>query len=292
MFARLASFLRQILPKPWRPGRALVPVVNLSGIIGVSTPLRPGLMLSGVAPLLDKAFGMRGAKAVALVINSPGGSAVQSHLIFNRVRQLSAEKKLPVFAFVEDVAASGGYMIACAADEIVADISSIVGSIGVVGASFGFVEAMKKLGVERRVYTAGENKVMLDPFQPENPEHVERLKALQAEIHSNFIGLVRTSRGARLTGPEKTLFSGEYWLAGPALQFGLIDRIGDVRTVMREKFGEDVQLPVIAGGRKLLSRLVPGMKLAGFAAGNVDIGMADEIVSTMEARAIWARFGF
>jgi serine protease SohB len=291
MFARLANFLRLALPKRWRGGKALVPVVNLSGIIGVSTPLRPGLMLSGVAPLLDKAFGMKGAKAVALVINSPGGSAVQSHLIFARVRQLAAEKKLPVFAFVEDVAASGGYMIACAADEIVADSSSIVGSIGVVGASFGFVEAMKKLGVERRVYTAGENKVMLDPFQPENPEHVARIKALQADIHGNFIGLVKTSRGAKLTGPEKTLFSGEYWLAGPALEYGLIDRVGDLRTVMREKFGEDVQLPVVAASKRFFSRFVPGMKLASVV-GGADIGMTDEFVSTIEARAIWARFGF
>ena len=291
MFARLADFLRPILPKSWVSNRAIVPVVNLSGVIGISTPLRPGLMLSGVAPLLDKAFGTKGAKAVALVINSPGGSAVQSHLIFNRVRQLSAEKKLPVFAFVEDVAASGGYMIACAADEIIADASSIVGSIGVVGASFGFVEAMKKLGIERRVYTAGENKVTLDPFQPEKAEDVDTLKALQAEIHSNFIGLVRESRGVRLTGPEKTLFSGEYWLAGPALEYGLIDRIGDIRSVLREKFGDKVQLPVIAPGRRFLSRLVPGMKLAGIA-GGAEIGLADEIVSTMEARAIWARFGF
>ncbi len=291
MFARLADFLRPILPKSWVSNRAIVPVVNLSGVIGISTPLRPGLMLSGVAPLLDKAFGTKGAKAVALVINSPGGSAVQSHLIFNRVRQLSAEKKLTVFAFVEDVAASGGYMIACAADEIIADASSIVGSIGVVGASFGFVEAMKKLGIERRVYTAGENKVTLDPFQPEKAEDVDTLKALQAEIHSNFIGLVRESRGVRLTGPEKTLFSGEYWLAGPALEYGLIDRIGDIRSVLREKFGDKVQLPVIAPGRRFLSRLVPGMKLAGIA-GGAEIGLADEIVSTMEARAIWARFGF
>lgn len=288
MFASLAKFLRPLMPRRFR-GAAIVPVVHLSGVIGAVTPLRPGLTLSGVSPLLDKAFGMRGAKAVVLVINSPGGSAVQSHLIFTRVQQLSKEKQLPVVAFVEDVAASGGYMIACAADEIIADDSSIVGSIGVVGASFGFVDAIKKLGIERRIYTAGEHKVMLDPFKPEDPEDVARLKVLQAEIHSNFINLVKTSRGTRLTGPEKTLFSGEYWLAGTALSYGLIDRLGDLRTVMKERFGEDVLLPVVSKPRGMLSWFIPGAKLAALGDGD---RMTDEIVSTLEARAVWARFGF
>lgn len=291
MFARVAKLLRPILPKRWRSG-PVVPVVALSGVIGVSTPLRPGMTLSGVAPLLDKAFGMAGAKAVALVINSPGGSAVQSHLIFARIRQLSAEKKLPVFAFVEDVAASGGYMIACAADEIIADTSSIVGSIGVVGASFGFVEALKKLGIERRVYTAGEHKVSLDPFQPEDPEDVARLKMLQAEIHNNFIDLVKTSRGTRLTGPEKTLFSGEYWIAGTALSYGLIDRVGDIRAAMKERFGEDVLLPVMSPARGLFSRFIPRMSSSTQLVDAVNVRLTDDIMSTMEARAIWARFGF
>ena len=291
MFARVAKLLRPILPKRWRSG-PVVPVVALSGVIGVSTPLRPGMTLSGVAPLLDKAFGMAGAKAVALVINSPGGSAVQSHLIFARIRQLSAEKKLPVFAFVEDVAASGGYMIACAADEIIADTSSIVGSIGVVGASFGFVEALKKLGIERRVYTAGEHKVSLDPFQPEDPEDVARLKMLQAEIHNNFIDLVKTSRGTRLTGPEKTLFSGEYWIAGTALSYGLIDRVGDIRAAMKERFGDDVLLPVMSPVRGLFSRFIPRMSSSTQLVDAVNVRLTDDIMSTMEARAIWARFGF
>ena len=289
MFAPLAKLLRPILPKRLR-GAALVPVVNMAGVIGFTTPLRPGMTLASVSPLLDKAFGMRGAKAVALVINSPGGSAVQSHLIFMRVKQLSKEKKLPVVAFVEDVAASGGYMIACAADEIIADASSIVGSIGVVGASFGFVDAIRKLGVERRIYTAGEHKVMLDPFKPEDPEDVARLLVLQAEIHGNFINLVKESRGARLIGPEKTLFSGEYWLAGTALSYGLVDRLDDLRAVMKERFGEDVLLPIVSAPRGFFSRFVPGMKLA--AAFGDGERMTDDIVSTIEARAIWARFGF
>src|SRR5207244_1556815 len=175
LWPRGRELLRSALPKRWR-GVPLVPVVRLAGVIGFSTPLKPGLTLAGLARALDRAFGMRNAKAVALVINSPGGSAVQSHLIFRRIRQLAAEKNVPVIAFVEDVAASGGYIIACAGDEIVCDPSSIVGSIGVVGSSFGFHEALNKLGIERRVYTAGEKKVMLDPFLPEKPEDVAHIK--------------------------------------------------------------------------------------------------------------------
>src|SRR5262252_9667251 len=199
------------LPARLRRGSPVVPVVRLSGVIGAVTPLRPGMTLAGVAKTLEKAFATRNARAVALVINSPGGSPVQSRQIYLRIRQLAADKKLPVLVFVEDVAASGGYMIACAADEIICDPSSILGSIGVVGGSFGFTRLMEKLGVERRLYVAGEHKVMLDPFMPENPEDVERFKALQRDIHQDFIGLVKRSRGARLKGPEKTLFSGEYW---------------------------------------------------------------------------------
>jgi signal peptide peptidase SppA len=284
----LSSRLRRLIPRRWRSGVAVVPVVRLAGVIGFSTPLRPGLTLSGTARLLDKAFRQRGAKAVAIVINSPGGSAVQSHLIYSRIRQLAAERKLPVIAFVEDVAASGGFMIACAADEIICDPSSIVGSIGVVGATFGAHEAIKKLGIERRVYTAGEHKVMLDPFQPENPEDVARLQAIQHEIHRSFIGLVKDSRGPRLNGPEKTLFSGEYWVATTALGYGLIDRLGELRAIMRERYGEDVLMPVIAASRGLLGRLAPstGVSEPGWRS-----GLADEIVSAIEARALWARFG-
>jgi serine protease SohB len=285
---KFLSRLRRLVPRRWRAGVAVVPIVRLSGVIGFSTPLRPGLTLAGTARVFEKAFGMRGAKAVAIVINSPGGSAVQSHLIFARVRQLAAEKKLPVIAFVEDVAASGGFMIACAADEIVCDQSSIVGSIGVVGATFGFDQAIKKLGIERRVYTAGENKVMLDPFQPEKPEDVARLQAIQQEIHRNFIDLVKVRRGGRLTGPEKTLFSGEYWVASTALGYGLVDRLGELRTVLRERYGEDVLMPVVAAARGLFGRLAPSTQYAELAARP---GLADEVVSAIEARALWARFG-
>ena len=285
--ARLWQMLRTITPRRWRRDLAVVPVVRLAGVIGFSTPLRPGLTLSGIARTLDKAFKQRGVKAVALVINSPGGSAAQSHLIYLRIRQLAAEKGVPVMAFVEDVAASGGYMIACAAEEIVADATSIVGSIGVVGASFGFDEAIRRLGIERRVYTAGEHKVMLDPFQPEKPDDVERLRAIQNDIHECFIGLVKTSRGGRLTGPEEKLFSGEYWTGRKALEFGLVDRIGELRAVLRERFGEDVLTPLISASRGLLSRLAPASEVGE----TLRPGLADEVVSAIEARALWARFG-
>ncbi|HUI97136.1 MAG TPA: S49 family peptidase [Xanthobacteraceae bacterium] len=280
--------MRPIIPKRWR-GLPTVPVVRLTGVIGFSTPLRPGLTLAGVARALDRAFGMGKPKAVALAINSPGGSAVQSHLIYARIRQLAAEKSVPVIAFVEDVAASGGYMLACAADEIVCDPSSIVGSIGVVGASFGLHEAIHKLGIERRVYTAGEKKVMLDPFLPEKPEDVEHLKALQREVHETFIGLVKTSRGARLAGPENTLFSGEYWAAKTALGYGLIDRLGDLRAVLRERFGKDVLTPLVPAERGFFGRRVPGVGAA--TALGASASLAEDIVSAIEARAMWARYG-
>ncbi len=285
---RVRGWARAITPRRWRRGVAVVPVVRLAGVIGFSTPLRPGLTLFAIARTLDKAFKQKGIKAIALVINSPGGSAVQSHLIYQRIRQMAAEKKVPVLAFVEDVAASGGYLIACAGEEIVADASSIVGSIGVVGASFGFDEAIKRLGIERRVYTAGEHKVMLDPFQPEKPEDVERLRSIQKEIHEDFIGLVKTSRGARLSGSEQNLFSGEYWTGRTALAFGLVDRIGDIRSVLRERFGEEVLMPLIAPSRGLLSRLSSASEVLG---PHVGAGFADDALSAIETRALWARYG-
>src|SRR5499427_9613642 len=214
------------LPARLRRGSPVVPVVRLSGVIGAVTPLRPGMTLAGVAKTLEKAFATRNARAVALVINSPGGSPVQSRQIYLRIRQLAADKKLPVLVFVEDVAASGGYMIACAADEIICDPSSILGSIGVVGGSFGFQDLIRKIGVERRLYTAGEHKAMLDPFLPENPDDVERLKKLQREIHDDFIALVKSRRAGKLTSAEDDLFSGAYWTGRRALELGLVDAIG------------------------------------------------------------------
>jgi signal peptide peptidase SppA len=290
----LADRLLQFLPARLRPGAAVVPVLRLSGVIGAVTPLRPGMTLAGVARLLERAFSYRNAKAVALVINSPGGSPVQSRQIYLRIKQLAAEKKLKVLVFVEDVAASGGYMIACAGDEIFCDPSSILGSIGVVGGSFGFQEAIKKLGIERRLYTAGEHKAMLDPFLPENPDDVARLKAIQREIHDIFIALVKGSRGGRLNGADDTLFSGEYWAGESAIALGLADGVGDLRSTLRARYGEKVLTPVIAQPTGLLSGLF-GRKSPGASQLSVldsAAGLPDELISAVETRAIWAKFGF
>lgn len=296
LLAACRDVLSRLLPKRMRAGVPVVPVVRLSGVIGVTTPLRPGLTLAGCARALDRAFSMKRAKAVALAINSPGGSAAQSHLIYRRIRQLSEEKELPVIAFVEDVAASGGYMIACAADDIVCDPSSIVGSIGVIGASFGFNEAIRRLGIERRVYTAGERKSMLDPFLPEKPEDVARIKSLQADIHEQFIALVRARRANKICGPDEVLFSGEFWAGAAALNYGLVDEIGEIRSTLRDRFGDDVVTPLIGAERSLLGRFLPsGSRFAGYAfGGNAEAsaaGFADEIISAIEERATWARFG-
>jgi serine protease SohB len=292
LFASARELLRPVTPRRLWGDVSVVPVVRLAGVIGVSTPLRPGLMLASVARLLERAFAMRKARAVALLINSPGGSPVQSHLIYLRIRSLAAEKKLPVIAFAEDVAASGGYMLACAADEIICDPSSIVGSIGVLGGTFGFPRLMEKLGVERRIYTSGERKASLDPFLPEKPEEVERLKLIQREIHDDFITLVKERRGARLTGPETDLFSGEYWTGRTAVELGLADAVGDLRSVLRERFGDKVITPVIAPERSLLGRLRPGVGLWGVGLeGSGRDGFVDELISALEARALWARYG-
>ena len=287
LLAGARATLRPLLPKRWRGGTPVVPVVRLSGVIGLSTPLRPGLTLAHVARPLERAFAMRRARAVALLINSPGGSPVQSHLIYRRIRELAAEHGRRVIVFAEDLAASGGYMIACAADEIICDRHSIVGSIGVIGGSFGFAKLMEKLGIERRLYTSGEHKAMLDPFLPENPQDVERLKNVQREIHDSFISLVQESRGGRLNGPEESLFSGEYWTGKTAVALGLADGIGDLRSTLRQRYGDDVITPLISAPRGWFGRVQPGV---------LDLmpqrsNFAEEIVSALEARALWARFG-
>ena len=290
----LMDRLMEWVPARLRRARAVVPVVRLSGVIGAVTPLRPGMSLAGVARMLERAFATKNAKAVALVINSPGGSPVQSRQIYLRIRQLAAEKKLPVLVFVEDVAASGGYMIACAGDEIFCDPSSILGSIGVVGGSFGFQELIKKIGVERRLYTAGAHKAMLDPFLPENPDDVARVKALQREIHAIFIALVKQSRGSKLTGADDVVFTGEYWAGETSISLGLADAIGDLRSTLRARYGDKVKTPVIAPASGMLSGLL-GRKSAGAATlASLEgfSGLPDDLISALETRAIWAKFGF
>jgi serine protease SohB len=262
-------------------GVPVVVVLRLAGVIGPLGPWRSGLSLGGLARTLERGFSMGGLTAVALAINSPGGSAVQSSLIAKRIRDLAVEKKLPVFAFAEDVAASGGYWLATAADEIFADESSIVGSIGVISASFGFTDLMRRAGIERRVYTAGPRKAMLDPFRPEDPTDVEHLKALQLDIHESFKAQVRARRGSRLKADETTLFSGEVWTGRRALELGLIDGLGDLRTVMRARYGDKVKLLPVGVERGLLRRL----RIGG------PQGWAEDLLAAAEERALWARYG-
>jgi serine protease SohB len=290
---RMLAALRNLIPSRFRDRAAVVPVVRLSGTIGFSTPLRPGLTLAAVARPLERAFSTKRARAVALAINSPGGSASQSHLIFRRIRALAEEKQLPVIAFIEDVGASGGYMLACAADEIVCDQSSIVGSIGVVGGSFGFDKLIEKLGIERRLYTSGENKAMLDPFLPEKPEDVARLKDIQREIHESFIALVKERRGTKLESRETALFTGAYWTGSRARELGLVDAVGDLRGTLRERYGDKVKTPLIAE-RGLFGRRPMGISMGIDRGGWGSLSapsLAEDVVSALEARALWARYG-
>jgi len=263
----------------------VVPVVRLSGVIAASGLLGSrGLSIESVAPLLNRAFGLRGAKAVALAVNSPGGSPVQSALIGQRIRLLAAEKGLEVIAFVEDVAASGGYWLACAADEIIVDPHSIVGSIGVISAGFGFQDLIARIGVERRIHTSGERKSMLDPFRSEKPQDVERLERLQAEIHDGFKDWVRQRRAGRLVDDDGLLFSGEFWTGRRGLELGLVDGLGELRSTLQARYGDKVHLPVIGPRRRLLSRLGLG------ASSGID-AMGPGLLAAVEERLYWQRFG-
>lgn len=286
----------EILKKlnPFRRRAPVVSVVRLSGVIGNAGSFRRGLSLQSVASRLEAAFSGRRVVAVALVINSPGGSPVQSDLIQQRVRDLAREKEKPVFVFCEDVAASGGYWIALAGNEIHANPSSIIGSIGVVSAGFGFEEAIAKLGIERRLYATGAKKGMLDPFQAEDPAHVAHLRDLHGDIFERFQAWVRERRGARLKGDSEELFSGAFWTGTKALELGLIDGLGDLRSVMRERYGDGVRFRVHGPREGLLRRL--GLRPAGFLAEGADIagwsaGWADDVIASVEARAMWNRFG-
>ena len=273
--------LRSLL-KPWRRGRPAIPAVRLAGVIGSAGLGGRGLTLAGIERVLDQAFAQRDAPAVVLLINSPGGSPVQSSLIARRIRDLAADKGKPVLAFVEDVAASGGYWLACAADEIYADASSIVGSIGVISAGFGFEQAIGRLGIERRVYTTGERKALLDPFQPERPGDLAVLREIQADILDQFKAHVRTRRGDRLQGEDGVLFDGRVWTGERALAHGLIDGLGEARATIRARYGEDARLVLVSPRRGLLRRLRPR-----FAAAHI----VGEALAVIEERAYWRRFG-
>lgn len=288
--------LRRLLPPAFRRsdeagGGPVIPVVRLQGLIAAGgSPLRPTLSLATAAPLLQRAFAVK-APVVAISVNSPGGSPVQSRLIHRRIRDLAAEHEREVVVVCEDVAASGGYMIAVAGDHVIADPSSIVGSIGVVSQSFGFVEAIDKLGVERRVYTSGENKATLDPFLPADPKDVEHLKSLQAEVHEVFIELVRERRGARLAD-DPDLFTGRFWSGLSAERLGLVDGVGDLRSYLRGRFGEGVRLRPIAPQRGLFGRRTGGLGIgAGMGTAALGAGAAEGALAALHERAQWSRYG-
>ena len=263
-----------------------VSVMRLSGAIGMRTGMSRGLSLAGVSESLEKLFADSDAEAVALIINSPGGSPVQSALIHDRIRKLAEDAEVEVMTFAEDVAASGGYMLALAGDEIYAHENSIVGSIGVVSAGFGFQQMIEKLGIERRVHTAGERKAMLDPFRPEDPRDAAHLEALQQEVHESFKAMVRTRRKGKLKGDEGELFSGMFWTGAKAVKLGLVDGVGDLRSVCEQKYGEDVEFRLVQPRRSWF-----GSERAGVSLGALAPRWADQLLDTLEERALWSRFG-
>lgn len=276
------SFARRAVEKI--KGPPVVGVLRLSGVIGqAGAGRRGGLALADLAEPIEKAFDLRRLKAVALSINSPGGSPVQSALIAGRIRALAAEKEIPVYAFCEDVAASGGYWLACAGDEIYANGASIVGSIGVISAGFGFPALLEKLGVERRIYSAGERKAQLDPFSPEDAKDVQHLETLQEDLHEQFIDYIRECRGNALKGEDEALFSGDFWSGREAVKLGLVDGISDLRTKMRELYGEKVRLRAVIEPKGWLQRRLGLQRRAG--------GLAQDLVAAVEERAWWARYG-
>ena len=275
------GLFQRLIPLRFRKSVPVVNLVRLHGAIGVGTPMKPPLLFKDINDVLEKAF-RKGIAAVALAVNSPGGSPVQSALIHARIRALATEHKLPVYVFCEDVAASGGYWLACAGDEIYADPSSVVGSIGVISAGFGFVAAIDKLGIERRVHTAGESKSILDPFQPEKPEDIGRLKTLQTDVHETFKSLVRDRRAGKLMGDETELFSGPFWSGRKALDLGLIDGLGHLHPVLHKKFGEKLVIKEISGPKGW------GLRRLAFGGG---AEIPDSFIASLETRALWARFG-
>jgi len=263
-----------------------VAVLRLDGVIG-PRQWRTALSLASHAAALDRAFALSGLSGVALAINSPGGSPVQSALLFRRIRQLAEEKAVPVFAFAEDVAASGGYWLALAGDEIYAEEASLLGSIGVVTSSFGLSRLIERFGIERRLHTAGRDKSLLDPFLSEDPREVGRLERLQRDLHETFKGLVTERRGAKLAADVPEVFEGEVFSGRRAVEIGLVDALGELRAVMRERFGETVRLRKVEGPKGWRWRRLPG-----FAATRPGIAdLAEEAWSAIEERLTWSRFG-
>lgn len=271
---------------------SVVAVLRLDGAIGASASRFRGSMLNiqSQASRIESAFKLKRLTALAIVVNSPGGSPVQSALIAARIRALADEKDVPVLAFTEDVAASGGYWLACAGDEIYVNEASIIGSIGVVSSGFGFQELIERHGIERRVHTAGESKAILDPFLPQKPEDVARLKDLQEDIHGHFKAYVGSRRGSRLDRSSDELFSGAFWTGARAVELGLADGLGDIRSVLRQKYGDDVRMVPI-GERKSMIRSVLGRTSIASYGSDMLGALPEQTMTAIEERAIWARFG-
>lgn len=282
----MKRLLARLVPARFRSNAVEIPVVRLSGtIMAGGSQFRPALNLATVGPLIEKAFADKEAPAVAFSVNSPGGSPVQSRLIYQRIRDLAQEKNKKVFMFLEDVAASGGYMIAVAGDEIIADPSTIVGSIGVISSSFGFTGLMEKIGVERRVHTAGNNKSVLDPFSPEKAQDIAHLKALQLEIHDVFIGMVKERRGAKLSD-HPDLFTGLFWTGIKGKELGLVDELGDMRTLLKARYGAKTKLRLVSQSRGLF-----GMRGGIGGVSQIGASAVDALLDGVEERSIWARYG-
>ena len=260
--------------------KKIVPHVRLTGVIGSAGRFNKGIDLAGQREILKKAFSLKKITHVAISINSPGGSPVQSHLIYSYIRQLAEKNKVKVIIFAEDVAASGGYLISCAGDEIYANSSSIIGSIGVIYSSFGFTELIKKIGVERRVHTAGKNKSTLDPFLEEKSEDIERLKNIQLDLHKDFIDVVEKSRGSKLKKSDIELFSGEFWSGSKSKTLGLIDGIGNAHEILKEKYGDDVIIKKFEKTKGWLSQKLSSSN------------QVDQFANILEERSIWQRYGF
>ena len=261
--------------------KKIVAHIKLNGVIGNVGKFKEGIDFSGYEEIIKKAFSLKKAKAVAITINSPGGSPVQSHLIYKFIRSQAKKNKIKVIVFAEDVAASGGYLIACAGDEIYANSSSIIGSIGVIYSSFGFTELIKKIGVERRVHTAGKNKSTLDPFLSEKKDDIERLKNIQLDLHKDFINVVEKSRGIKLKKTEVELFSGEFWSGSKAKDLGLIDEIGDANQVLKEKFGENVVIKKFEKSKGWLSKKLSSSN-----------NQLDQFANILDEKSVWQRYGF
>ena len=263
----------------------VIPILKLSGVIGQAGMLRSGLTLNSVDKLIDKLFSNKKSPAVAIIINSPGGSPTQSSLIADKILVKSREKNKKVIAFVEDVAASGGYWLACAADEIYVDQNSIVGSIGVISPGFGFVQLIKKLGIERRVYTSGKSKSFLDPFKAEKTEDIKRLKKIQEQIHENFINYVKTRRKNKLKKNKiNEIFSGLFWVGQKAIDLGLADGIGHVNEILKKKFGKKVKLKIIDQKKSFIQRKLSS-KLPS------SLINTEELIDKLEEKALWSRYG-